>query len=103
MGSNPSRPPAASVATSVVASLASTVWGNLIYLSREVVTKTTVALEYRATCEVCKYLCALTWSLRDKLRSSNLSDDILKTLLTGTAHARTRTQDSPRALTDEPC
>jgi len=31
---------------------------------------------------VCRYLCALTWSLRDSLRSSKVRDDILTTLLT---------------------
>ena len=56
-------------------------WGDIIYLSREVVTKITVALDYKPTCEVCKYLVAVTWSLRDKLRNSSLSDDILKTLI----------------------
>ena len=27
-----------------------------------------VALPYDVTCEACRYLCAFTWSLRDKLR-----------------------------------
>ena len=30
---------------------------------------------------MCRYLCALTWSLRDSLRSSKVRDDILTTLL----------------------
>jgi len=60
---------------------ARSMWGDVIFYSREIVSKSVVALDYPVVCEMCRYLCALTWSLRDKLRSSSLRDDILTTLL----------------------
>jgi len=56
-------------------------WGKLLMLLREVSTKASVSLPYDATCEVARYLCAFTWSLRDKLRDGDTRDDILSTLL----------------------
>ena len=43
--------------------------------------KAACALPYDATCETCRYLCAFTWSLRDKLRDGEMRDDILSLLL----------------------
>ena len=57
-------------------------WQELVYLSREVVSKCVVSLDFSVVCEVCRYLCALTWTLRDAVRSSKRRDDILQTLLT---------------------
>jgi putative membrane protein len=56
-------------------------WRALVYLSREVVSKCVISLDYEVVCEVCRYLCALTWTLRDAVRSSKRRDDILSTLL----------------------
>ena len=56
-------------------------WSKLVCTSREVVSKCAVSLDYPVVCEVCRYLCALTWSLRDKLRDSKERVDILSTLL----------------------
>ena len=56
-------------------------WGDLIYLSREIVSKCVTALDYPVVCAVCRYICAMTWSLRDKLRDAEERDDILRTLL----------------------
>lgn len=56
-------------------------WGKLIYLLREVTTKASVCLGYDASAEVCRYLCAFMWSLRDKLRDGEERDDILSLLL----------------------
>lgn len=50
-------------------------------LLREVATKASCALPYDATCELCRYLCAFAWSLRDKLRDGEVRDDILSLLL----------------------
>ena len=56
-------------------------WGHIIYLCRELVIKSVVALEYDAVCDVSRYLCAYSWTLRDKLRTSSKRDDILEVLL----------------------
>ena len=56
-------------------------WGKLLMLVREMTTKISVALPYEVTCEACRYLCAFTWSLRDKLRDGDQRDDILLLLL----------------------
>jgi len=56
-------------------------WGKLLMLVREITTKVSVALPYDVTCEACRYLCAFTWSLRDKLRDGDQRDDILLLLL----------------------
>lgn len=56
-------------------------WGRLLMLVREVTLKTSAALPYEVTCEVCRYLCAFVWSLRDKLRDGDQRDDILALLL----------------------
>ena len=56
-------------------------WGRLLMLVREVTTKVSAVLPYDVTCEVCRYLCAFTWSLRDKLRDGDQRDDILSLLL----------------------
>lgn len=56
-------------------------WGRLLMLLREVATKASCALPYDATCELCRYLCAFAWSLRDKLRDGEVRDDILSLLL----------------------
>jgi putative membrane protein len=56
-------------------------WGKLLMLLREMTTKTSVALGYGVTCEACRYLCAFTWSLRDKLRDGEVRNDILNLLL----------------------
>ncbi len=56
-------------------------WGRIIYLSREIVTKAVVSLEYPVVCDVARYLCAFSWSLRDKLRTTKRRDDILELLL----------------------
>ena len=58
-------------------------WGKLLMLLREVASKASISLPYDATCETCRYLCAFTWSLRDKLRSGDVRDDILSILLDG--------------------
>ena len=55
-------------------------WGNIVYLCRELVIKSVVALEYDAVCDVSRYLCAYSWTLRDKLRTSKRRDDILEVL-----------------------
>jgi len=56
-------------------------WGKLLMLLREVSTKASVSLPYGASCNTCRYLCAFTWSLRDKLRDGDMRDDILSLLL----------------------
>ena len=56
-------------------------WGKLLMLMREVTLKVSQALPYDVTCEACRYLCAFTWSLRDKLRDGDQRDDILGLLL----------------------
>lgn len=58
-------------------------WGKLLMLLREVTTKASMALSYETTCDICRYLCAFMWSLRDKLRDGDTRDDILSLLLTG--------------------
>ena len=57
-------------------------WGRLLMLLREITLKVSCeAQRATVTCEVCRYLCAFTWSLRDKLRDDEMRDDILTTLL----------------------
>ena len=56
-------------------------WGKLLMLVRSVATKVSVATEYDVTCEACRYLCAFTWTLRDKLRDGEVREDILSLLL----------------------
>jgi hypothetical protein len=56
-------------------------WGRLLMLVREIATKVSVALPYDVTCDACRYLCAFTWSLRDKLRDGETRDDILSLIL----------------------
>lgn len=56
-------------------------WGRLLMLVREVTIKCSASLPFDVTCEACRYLCAFTWSLRDKLRDGDQRDDILGLLL----------------------
>lgn len=72
-------------------------WGKLLMLVREVSTKVSVSLPYDVVAEVCRYLCAFTWSLRDKLRDGEVRDDILNTLL-GPEEARWVTSQRSRPL-----
>lgn len=69
-------------------------WGRLLMLLREVTTKVSVALPYDVACETCRYCCAFTWSLRDKLRDAEVRDDILSILLTEDEAAWVFTQRS---------
>ena len=50
-------------------------------LMREVTIKVASESSYQVSCDVCRLLCAFTWSLRDKLRSDDMRDDILSLLL----------------------
>ena len=60
-------------------------WGRLLMLAREIAsTVSCEAASHQVTCDVCRYLCAFTWSLRDKLRDDDMRDDILLTLLSPT-------------------
>lgn len=56
-------------------------WANAVYLCREIVIKSVVALEYDVVCDISRYLSAYSWTLRDKLRTSKRRDDILEVLL----------------------
>ena len=56
-------------------------WSNIIFLVREIVTKTLVACEYPIVCDVARYLCAFSWSLRDQMREREDREDILDCLL----------------------
>ena len=74
-------------------------WGKLLMLLREITTKVSVCLPYDVTCETCRYLCAFTWALRDKLREGELRDDVVNILLAGEEAAWVKTQRSrPLAL-----
>ena len=56
-------------------------WGKLLMLLREVSVKTSASCSYEVSSQVCRYLCAFAWSLRDKLRDGEMRDDILQLLL----------------------
>ena len=86
---------------------ARTCWARIVYLCRELVIKSVVALEYEVVCDISRCtapdlrsslahlssshptppppvatdLCAFSWTLRDKLRTSKRRDDILELLL----------------------
>ena len=50
-------------------------------LVREIATKVSLGCTHAVTCDACRYLCAFTWSLRDKLRDGEPRDDILSLIL----------------------
>jgi putative membrane protein len=56
-------------------------WGQLLHLMRDITIKVSVALPIDIVCCVCRYLCAFSWSLRDRLRGDDARDDILSLLL----------------------
>ena len=56
-------------------------WGRLLMLVREIATKVSLGCTHAVTCDACRYLCAFTWSLRDKLRDGEPRDDILSLIL----------------------
>lgn len=69
-------------------------WGKLLMLLREIAIKASVSLPIDVVCNVCRYLCAFSWSLRDKLRDGDTRDDILCLLLSDKEAAWVRTQRS---------
>ena len=56
-------------------------WAQVVHLCREIVTKSVVSMDYAVVCDMARYLCAFSWSLRDKLRTTKRRDDILELLL----------------------
>ena len=69
-------------------------WGKLLMLMREIAIKASISLPISVACKVCRYLCAFSWSLRDKLRDGDNRDDVLALLLSKKEAAWVKTQRS---------